>query len=472
MTPRRAPALALALATGLLTACADLAELGPRTPAFEATALGARLSPVDWPRGAWWTAYGDPVLDAWIERALAGNPNLKLAEARFAKARAAAGVAESALWPKLDGDADTTHRRFSENAEFPPPIGGSTQDLNHARLNASWEIDFFGRNRAAFAAALGSSRAAEAEAQAARILLASDVARSYFRLAALVEQRAIARATLAQREAIRDLVVSRVRAGLDTKVEQRQAEGTVPEIRRELEALDEQIGLARHALAALAGAGPDAAADLDPALGERRPQALPPALPADLVGRRGDLVAARWRVEAALRNVDVAQAAFYPNINLIALAGFSSFDLGKWFVSGSRETGLGAAIHLPIFDAGRLRANLRGASADAEAAVDSYNAALLQALREVADQITVQRAVERQSREQDAALAAAESAYAFATQRYRAGLTPYLVVLNTQTNVLTQRRIAVDLRARGIDANLQLIRALGGGYAGPLPPGA
>jgi outer membrane protein TolC len=170
-------------------------------------------------------------------------------------------------------------------------------------------------------------------------------------------------------------------------------------------------------------------------------------------------------VEASSRDIDAAKAAFYPNINLVALAGFSSIGVSNWFKGGSRELGLGAAIHLPIFDSGRLRANLRGTTADADAALESYNATLIQAVREVADQITSQRAVERQAKEQQAAQAAAEGALELALQRYRAGLGTYLTVLTAETNVLAQRRTSIDLKARGIDVNLQLIRALGGGYA-------
>jgi NodT family efflux transporter outer membrane factor (OMF) lipoprotein len=458
---RRFAVLGLALA---LAGCASFSGIEQSARQLLPTALGTQPSPVDWPASGWWQRYGDPVLDGLIERALAGSPSLQLAEARQTKARAAAGLAESALWPKLDADIDSTRRRFSDHGEVPPPYAGTVQSVNHARLNAGWELDFFGRNRAALDAALGNVRAAEADAQAARVLLASDVARSYFRLAALIEQREVARATLAQRSAILQLVDSRVQAGLDSGVELRQAEGSLPEIRRDLEGIEEQVGLTRHALAALLGQGPEALGDLAPTLTKVQPQALPASLPADLVGRRADLAAARWRVEATTRDIDVAKAAFYPNINLVGLAGFSSIGLGNWFKGGSREFGLGAALHLPIFDAGRLRANLRATTAEADAAVASYNATLIQAVREVADQITSQQAVERQAHEQQAAQAAAESALDLALQRYRAGLGTYLTVLTAESNVLAQRRTSIDLKARGIDANLQLIRALGGGY--------
>lgn len=465
-TARRAILGPLTLGAALaLAGCADTGGLRPLATLLAPTTVGAQLTPMDWPDSAWWTRFDDAQLNRLIEQALAGNPSLKVAEARRAKAAAVAAVAESALLPALNADVDSTRRRFSEKGEVPPPYAGTVQTLSHARLNGSWELDFFGRNRAALDAALGNARAAEADAQAARTLLASDVARTYYRLAGLLEQRDILQATQEERQQFFELVAERVHAGLDTRVELRQAEGTVPEIRRELAALDNDIGQTRHALAALTGQGPEAADTLAPALAAAPVQALPERLPADLIGRRADLVAARWRVEAALRDTDAARAAFYPNINLTAMVGYSSFGISNWFESGSHETGLGAAVHLPIFDAGRLRANLRGSVADADAVVENYNATLLLAVREVADQLTLQRALARQSAEQRAALNAAEGAYALATQRYRAGLTPYLTVLTAEANVLAQRRVAADLKAREIDANLQLIRVLGGGYA-------
>lgn len=457
--------LRLLALTLILAGCASFSGIAPSSKVQAPATLGAAQVPIDWPAADWWTSFGDPTLGHLIDKALAGNPNLKLAQARVTKAYAQAGSAESALWPQVNADADSTRQRFSENGIYPPPLGGSTESLNNARLGASWELDFFGRNRAALDAALGSARAAEADAQAARVLLATDVARTYFSLARLLEQRRIAEDTRTQRVAILDLVKSRVQAGLDTNVELRQAEGAVPEIQRDIEALGEQIALARNALAALLGEGPQATAAAAPGLAVAQVPTLPAAIPADLVGRRADLSAARWRVEAAGHGVDEAKAEFYPNVNLMAFVGFSSLGLSRWFDSGSREHGIGAAIHLPIFDAGRLRANLRGRSADVDAAVESYNATLVEAVHDVADQIATLQSVEKQAQQQQAAAAAADQAFDLAMQRYRAGLGTYLTVLTAEANVLTQHRATTDLKARNIDANLKLVRALGGGFS-------
>jgi outer membrane protein TolC len=161
----------------------------------------------------------------------------------------------------------------------------------------------------------------------------------------------------------------------------------------------------------------------------------------------------------------VARTLFYPNVSLTAFVGLNSFGLDRLLNAGSANYGAGPALRLPIFDAGRLRANLRGKAADLDAAVESYNTTVLDAVHDAADQIASLQSVERQRREQAAAQSAAESAYDLALQRYRAGLGTYLVVLTAETNVLAQRRAGADLKARALETQVDLARALGGGYA-------
>jgi NodT family efflux transporter outer membrane factor (OMF) lipoprotein len=191
-------------------------------------------------------------------------------------------------------------------------------------------------------------------------------------------------------------------------------------------------------------------------------------LPSDLLGRRADIAAARWRVEAATQDVGNARAQFYPNINLVAFAGFSSIGLDRLLGAGSEQWGVGPALRLPLFDGGRLRANLSGKTADLDAAIESYNAAVIDAVRDVADQLASTQAIARQQTEQRAAQTAAENAYEIAQQRFAAGLSNYLQVLNAETAVLSQRSQSVDLAARALDTQVALLRALGGGYQADL----
>jgi NodT family efflux transporter outer membrane factor (OMF) lipoprotein len=415
----------------------------------------------------WWRGFDDPVLADLVARATAGNPSLRVALARAARASANVASAEAAEGPQLNGQLDASRQLFSENSLYPPPLAGTQRWTATAQVNASWEIDFFGRNRAQLDSAIGAERAAIADADAARVLLAVNVARTYVQLARLVEQRAVLERALAQREEVFTLTKQRVAAGLDTAVELRQSEGARPETRQQIESVEEQIALTRHALAALVAEPPQHFETLAPSLSTLHPIAVPELVPIDLVGRRADIVAARWRVEAATGDVAAQRAQFYPNVNLVAFAGFSSLGLDRLLRASSEQWGVGPAIRLPIFDAGRLRAGLRGRNADLDAAVETYNGALVDAIHDVADQISSTKSVERQQREQAAAQESAEAAYDLATQRYRAGLGGYITVLNAETNVIAQRRLTTDLRARAIDSQMLLVRSLGGGYAAP-----
>jgi len=364
----------------------------------------------------------------------------------------------------MSASADLNRQRYSATGIFPAPIGGSYYTQSQLALQFSYEIDFWGKNRAAYDAALGQARAAEVDAFAARLLLSAAVAHAYAQLGHAFEQLDVAQATLEQRQAIYDLTRQRLAAGLDTKVELKQAEASIPAARQRIAQLEEDIALARHQLAALAGKGPDRGLSIERPRAEARPVALPSALPADLIGRRPDIVAQRWRVEAARRDVDSAKAQFYPNVNLAALIGVQTVSYGKLLSSDSRIPQGGAALLLPIFDGGRLRGNLGVTDADYDLAVEQYNQTVLDAVREVVDRLTSLRSVDTQSGEAGLGLSAAEEAYSVAVARYRAGLGNYLQVLAAETQVLEQKTLGADLRFRELDLSIDLIRALGGGY--------
>jgi NodT family efflux transporter outer membrane factor (OMF) lipoprotein len=417
-------------------------------------------------RADWWRDFGDEQLDRLEARALANSPSLKIAQARLARSQAVMEVAKSAMLPQVGAQVDATHQRFTANGMVPPPYGGAVLDTASAQLTASWELDFFGKYRSALDAALGSAKAAEADTQAAHVLLAAQVAQTYFQWVRLDAQTAIAERTLAQRQQTLQLVQDRVKAGLDTRLELRLSEAGLPEVRLQLETLAEQTALTRHALAALLGDSDSSALAAKPTdLSAIRQVSLSGTIPADVLGIRPDIVAARWRVEAAGNDVRNAKTQFYPNINLVGFVGFSSIGLPSLLNGGSQQWGVGPALRLPIFDAGRLRANLRGKTADLDAAIESYHAAVVAAARDVADQVTSTQGVLRQQTEQRAAHAAAEAAHEIALQRYEAGLANYLTVLNAETGVLNQRRVGVDLAARSLETRVLLMHALGGGEA-------
>jgi NodT family efflux transporter outer membrane factor (OMF) lipoprotein len=465
-SPRCAPRLlVLTLLAAGLSACADFSGIQQQSKLQELVISPAKDDAAELQvRADWWRDFGDEQLNQLESRALANSPSLKLAQARLARSQAVMEVVKGATLPQVGAQVDLTQQRFTAKGMVPPPFAGAVLDTGTAQLTASWELDFFGKYRAALDAALGTAKATEADAQAAHGLLAAQVARTYFQWVRLAAQTAVAERALAQRQQALQLVQGRVEAGLDTRLELRLSEAGLPEARLQLETLAEQSALTRHALAALLGDSDSSALAAAPtALSAIQQLALSGSIPVDVLGGRPDIVAARWRVEAAGNDVRNAKTQFYPNINLVGFAGFSSIGLPVLFNGSSQQWGVGPALRLPIFDAGRLRANLRGKTAELDAAIESYHAALVGAARDVADQVTSTQAVLRQQIEQRAAQAAAEAAHEIAVQRYQAGLANYLTVLNAETGVLMQRRVGVDLAARALDTRVQLMHALGGG---------
>lgn len=469
--PDRSRHLAAALAVALLAGCAlpgpheeparlDHLALGP-LPAPATTAA-------EWPAETWWQAYGDPQLDRLMAEALAASPDLALAAARLAEARAAAGLARGNAAPQLNADASASRGRQSGNYIVPPPPlgpGGEYITQGLATLGLSWELDFWGRNAALVRAAQGQARAAGHELAAARLALSTAVARTYAQLAAQHELRDIAAATLKQRRAIAGLTRQRVAAGLDTAVEVRQAETGTAALEAELVQLDTAIAVSRLQLAALAGAQPETAVTLVRPQLRTPPFNLPADLPLDLLARRPEIAAQRARLEAAREEATAARAAFYPNVNLAALIGYQAIGLGHLFQAASLTNSVGPAIHLPLFDGGRRQAGVEARSAGLDAAVAQYNQSVLAAARETVEQLTRAAALEREEAATGAALAAAREAYRLALLRYREGLNSYLTVLAVENQLLAQQRAAADLAARRLDLQISLVRALGGGFA-------
>lgn len=468
---RNAPYFAVASAL-VLAACASLPPAQTARVAKAPQAYGTTqtlAAPVaEWPADAWWTGYGDAQLNALEDEALKGSPTLAAAEARLRRAQSLVAQAKAADLPRVGLGADVAESKQSYNAGIPPAfVPHGYNDTGRIALDASWELDFFGKNRAAIAAATSEAKAAQADAAQARLTLSAAVASTYAELSRLYAQRDVAEQAVRLREETSNLVSKRVANGLDTKAESEQAAAGPPASKAELSALDEQIALTRNALAALVGAGPDRGlAIVRPAQATIKPFGLPANLPANLIGRRPDVVAAKWRAEAAASRTKQAKAMFYPDINLTGFIGVQSLYLDKLFSSGSDIGQVGPALRLPIFQGGALRAGLRGAEADRDAAVASYDAALTQALRDVADVTASEKALGQRLADARAALTANENAYRIARLRYEGQLSTYQSVLLAEQSVLAQRRVVADLESRAFALDIALVRALGGGFTG------
>ncbi|HET8711160.1 MAG TPA: efflux transporter outer membrane subunit [Spongiibacteraceae bacterium] len=437
-----------------------------RKPESFATQETFDVAASDWPTQQWWLQFNDAQLNALIDEAIAHNPSLDIAAARVRSAQAYTGVAHSANYPDIDATGTISYQKFSENWIFPPPWGGSSFFNSTLHLNAAYELDFWGKNRAGVKVAVSQERAAQAEQQSAVLLLTSNVTKIYIELDRLFAEHDVMAQTLQEREKVFTLTQQRFDAGIDNRGDVKQAESQLPVLRGQLAQIDEAIGATRNALAALLGQGPDRGLQIKrPHLAIAQTEIkLPANLPVNLLGRRPDVVAARWQAEAAQQQVNVAKAQFYPNVSLTGYVGFSSLGLDNLTKASSLESGIGPAIQLPIFAGGRLRYNLKNQYANYDIAVANYNATLTTALRDVADQLNALQSLQKRQIEQKSAAAIAHSALNFSTQRYEAGLGNYLSVLNAEMLVLAQEQLGIELNARARNIQIDLIKALGGGY--------
>lgn len=459
------------LSVALLAGCANMHGLQPQhTPkqpnhlASGRSLAGVILTPTAWPRADWWIVLGDPQLDALIAEALAANPTLDVADARVRIAQAKAGAQDAARKPKVDAKAAYSGIRIPGTVA-PAPIGGHYIGVEILSLSIGYAPDLWGGKRAAWEAAVDQVHAVQIDAQAARLTLSTNIAQGYAELGYANALEDLAQRELERARATRKLSAQRVKAGIDNALTLRQTEAAVASAQQSVQAAQEQAALTRATLAALAGQGPDRGLQI------ARPQvlrvgafALPSDLPSDLLARRPDIVAARWRVEAAERGIDAAKAQFYPSINLSAAVGLASAGLSDLFSLPSRYAQIGPAISLPIFDGGRLRAGLAERNADYDLAVAQYDRTLVDALHEVVEQVITLRVIDAQIATQQQALDAAQSADTLGQQRYRSGVSAYLDVLAVQQPLLRAEQQLTDLNAQRLIASLRLVKALGGGF--------
>jgi len=460
-----------AVALSLVLTAAGCASLAPDRGALATGAnAGANWSPETpigpWPGDGWWKAYGDAQLNGLIDEALDKSPTMRMARARVERARATIAETRSGLFPALQGLGTATETKQSYNTGIPPMfVPHGYNDFGQATLNLNYNFDLWGKTRSSLAAATSEARAARADMAAARLTLSTAVAGAYADLSRLYGERDVAERSVRSRQETLDLVARRVANGIDTQGELNQAKAGVPSAKADLAAIDEDIGLARNALSALLGEGPQRGLSIArPGKAALQPFTLPDKLGAHLVGRRPDVVAARWRAEAAATRVGAARAAFYPDVNIMAFGGFEALYLRRLFASDSAIGQVGPAVSLPIFEGGRLRGELRGAKADYASAVATYDAAVVQSLHEAADAATSRRVLTERLSQTREALAGQEEAYRIAKLRYDGGLANYQTVLTAEDRVLAGRRAVVDLEARAFSLDIQLIKALGGGF--------
>ncbi len=463
------------LAAMVLAGCATVPA---QAPAFAAPAQfkaqGAAPADGQWtrtepaeaqPRGEWWRAFGDPVLDALVARADAGNTSIQSAAARLAEARALARSTDADRAPQIGLGAGASRQQGLDRNQSTRP-----GTLINAGANFSYELDLFGRLSQASDAARLDAEARAGLLQSARLLVQAETAQTYLALRALDTERTLVRQTV---EAYRDtfrLTQRRQRAGDIAELDVARVETELASTESEALTLDRRRAELEHALAVLTGAAASEFAMPADAWSTALPS-IPAGVPGMLLARRPDISAAQKAVLAAQARVGVAQAAWFPSIALTGAGGYASPEIGDLFKWSARSWGIGALLSLPLFDGGRREAGVQGASAQLDGALAGYREQVLGAFRDVEDQLSSLRILENQSQVQARAVASASRATVLSDSRYRNGLVSQLDLLDARRSELRNRRQALQVRSAQYQATVGLIRALGGGWEARLAAG-
>lgn len=455
-----------ALLTGLLLAGCSVPQAHPSvTPkAPETLGLGQAQAPLV--AADWWRGLGDPQLDRIVSDALAGSPSLDIALARLRQAESVLASRRADNGPSATLDAQEQYNRFSGRYIIPPPYAGTMQWLGQAQANLNWTIDLFGRQAAAIDAARASTRAAALDVTAARLALAGSVAQTYVELARAERQAAIARQTIDTRTRSLGLVQTRIRHQLASHIDAAGAQTLLAQARVALVRAEAQAALSRNALAALAGRGLDYPATIAPtriAFDAALP--IPATVPADLLSRRPDIAASLSRIDAAAKGQEVARKAFLPNVNLMAFAGLQAVGLGNLFTADAGTIGAGPALHLPIFDSGRLRAGLAGATAALDLATADYNNRIVGAVREAADAVTRSRTLAAERARQAEVVRGLSDTRRLNAIRVSSGLQSQLGLIDPDIRQLEADQADANLAADAVQARIALAVALGGGFS-------
>jgi multidrug efflux system outer membrane protein len=441
-----------------------------------------QLAPADWhwkiaepgdarPRGDWWAVYDDATLDRLERAALSGNQSLKAAVARIEQARATARISRSQLFPTLNGNAAYQHQRLSGNRPLPistpmdvEPMG---QDSHSVSLDMIYEIDLWGRVRRSDEASLALLEANKADYDSVLLTLTADVAVNYFSLRAKDEEITALQKAVTLREESAKILADRYNNALIPEIDATQAQTELAQSRADLAETERQRAELWNALALLCGEAParlELAENAFPL--PTSPIAVPAGLPSSLLERRPDVAAAERRLAAKNAQIGVARAAYFPSVSLTGSGGFLSTEATNLFVNDSAVWSLGPKVSLPLFTAGRTKADVERASAAYDEALANYRQSVLTAFTEVEDALASIRYLAEQNAAQNEAMAFARKTSELAKERYAAGFVDYMTVANAERNYLVQERQSAKLRALRYAASVKLIKALGGSFAG------
>ena len=462
---------ALGLFAAALAGCAVGPARPPHAELLQAHSTGLVAAPAVPLAADWWQGYGDSQLDRLVDLALAGNPSLTEALARLEIAQSAAHIAGSGLGPRIRGDVLEQRERLSASSFYPPPWAGGSYWDGSADVALTWNMDFWGRQHDRINAAEQEALAGAFSLRGARLAIESAMVSQYLELDRAYAQLDVAQAGSVARTRLADLARLRVTAGLETGIEERSARAGVDDARLEAREAQLRVDLAAHRIAAIAGRGADFYASITrPAPLAQAGLALPEVLPADLLLRRGDVGAALARIRARSALAHAARRAGYPDLNLRAFAGLTAFGLSELLSAPARTLGAGLNVGLPIYNSGRLKAEVHGANAAVDLAIADYNATVLVAVREAADQLTALDTLSRQLADARNRLASVDEALRLTERRRDAGLASDIAVVEAELRVQAARRSVLGLQAADRQAQVALVVALGGSPQDSLSP--
>ncbi|MGK5011887.1 efflux transporter outer membrane subunit [Janthinobacterium sp. MDB2-8] len=458
-------ALSLALA-GCASIPPDTQPLPQQDLATIQLAADIHLASEGWPAAQWWRQFQDDQLNQLIQQALSASPNLDVANARIGSALSAFDAQHAQRGPRVDLGANANRQRYSGNGLMPAPIGGNYYNEVTVGVQAHYDLDWWGKHKAQIAASLGEVNARRAEYAMAEQMLAAEIARHYFSMqngwARMDNLHALVQL---QQQLVLDKE-KRIANGLGVSDDHLSAQTRLSLLQQQIAMLETQIVTEREALRALLGADASALASLQPKVAQALPHALPAKLGMELLARRPDLQAARWRVQASMSKIEAAQASFYPDIDLGASFGLDAVKLGELLQSGSRTLFIGPALSLPLFDSGRLQAQLQGARSERNELIADYNQNVFNVVRDVAQAGARVQGVENQLRLQQENLRASEAQLRNANARLKQGLADRATQLNAEMTVRGQVDLGMQLQNQRQDAEITLTVALGGGYRG------
>jgi len=459
------------VAAPLLSGCVGTPPVEPQAAQIAPGALGLGAQPAPQPTAHWWKAFADPQAERLAALLQKNNPTLAAALARIRGAQADLSAARTGSYPQVTLDGSAQRMLLSDAYVIPKPYAGNWYWAGDVAANLNWSLDFWGKQAALIDKARGTAQAAALDGDAARLALAGSFAQTYVGLMQAWQDIDIAGQAVKERQTILELTQSRTDAGLENDAALEQARALLAmahiDVMRATARRDKLV----HAVAALTGQGAAAydsigrpVADLDAVL------PLPTALPADLLARRPDILAARARIKAAMRGRDAAHADFYPNIDLAAALGLQAVGLSHLIAGNALTLGAGPAIHLPIFDAGKIRARYAHATAELDLAVADYNSTVLSAIRQTADAMTDVNSLAHQRGQQQTALDSAGRALKLAEERYRLGLSDQIPMLTAEATLLEARRQMAALMAQSAVGRVSLFLLVGGDFMPPRNP--